>query len=349
MKKGIVILLLAAVFMITACGKHQISEVPDIPQTGAPDTGGEPTPAEKEPEYTKYMMAYFTGGAESVYFAVSSDGYSWSALNYKKPVLQSNVGTTGARDPFLMRSADGKKFYLLATDLCINKSKDWGLAQSEGSKSIVIWESSDLVNWSEPRLCEIGASDAGCVWAPEATYLPELQKYAIYWASRTVSSYGTSRQQIWYTLTEDFVTFEEPKIWITKTHDIIDTTVIKEGDTYYRFSKFEGKACVILESSTDFFGKWEPVSAQSLTSQQGVEGPYCYKLLEKDRTESANYCVLLDNYGGTGYYIMDCLDLASGEFVKKTGYSMPTPKPRHGSVIWITDEEYNRLVEKYGK
>lgn len=297
-------------------------------------------------KYDAYLMAYFTGAKESIYFAYSEDGISWRSLNNGKSVLDSNIGTKGARDPFLLRSNDGSKFYILATDLAINISKDWWAAQSAGSKNIVIWESEDLVNWTKPRLAKVGTDTSGCVWAPEATYLPEIGKYAVYWASRT-SNDNYSKQRIWYSLTEDFITFSDPKIWIDLSHDVIDTTVIYSEGYYYRFSKYEGKSCVILEKSKDFFGEWESVSSPSLISQSGVEGPFCYSLLPKDKTEEANYVLLLDNYGGSGYYIMNALSLDEAVFTKKKGYSMADPKPRHGSVIWITKEELIGVKEKW--
>jgi hypothetical protein len=83
---------------------------------------------------------------EQIYFVLSQDGRHWEALNNAEPVLISKLGEKGVRDPYLLRSHDGKKFYLLATDLSINLNRDWKRAGRAGSKSIVIWESEDLVH-----------------------------------------------------------------------------------------------------------------------------------------------------------------------------------------------------------
>ena len=107
---------------------------------------------------------------EQIYFVVSHDGRQWNELNNAQPVLVSALGEKGVRDPYLIRAHDGKKFYLIATDLSINLNHDWGRAQTAASKSIVIWESTDLVKWSEPRLVKVAPDDAGCTWAPEAVY-----------------------------------------------------------------------------------------------------------------------------------------------------------------------------------
>ena len=122
--------------------------------------------------------------SEQIYFAISPDGRHWSALNGSQPVLVSTLGEKGVRDPYLLRSADGKKFYLIATDLSINLNGDWGRATNAGSKSIVIWDSTDLVHWSEPRLVKVAPDDAGCTWAPEAVYDEGKKAYLTFWASR---------------------------------------------------------------------------------------------------------------------------------------------------------------------
>ena len=42
-----------------------------------------------------------------------------------------------------------------------------------------------------------------------------------------------------YATTRDFRTFSEPKVWIDPGYSVIDSTVIKHGGTYYRFTKDE--------------------------------------------------------------------------------------------------------------
>jgi len=90
---------------------------------------------------------------EQIYFVISRDGRTWTSLNEGQPVLVSKLGEKGVRDPFLLRAHDGGKggkFVIIATDLSINLNRDWGRAVTKGSKSIVVWESTDLVKWSEP-------------------------------------------------------------------------------------------------------------------------------------------------------------------------------------------------------
>lgn len=97
-----------------------------------------------EKDYYAYLFAYFKGEGlsqgEQIYFAVSRDGLHWTDLNDANPVLVSTLGEKGLRDPFIMRSADGDHFFVIATDLKIYGNGNWTAAQTTGSKSIMVWE-----------------------------------------------------------------------------------------------------------------------------------------------------------------------------------------------------------------
>src|SRR5579872_5674554 len=121
--------------------------------------------------------------SEQIYMAISEDGRHWDALKGGNPVLVSDVGEKGVRDSFLLRSHDGQKVWLIATDLSVARNRDWKRATHSGSRSIVVWESGDLVHWAAPRLARVAPSDAGCVWAPEAIYDEETGNYLVCWAS----------------------------------------------------------------------------------------------------------------------------------------------------------------------
>ncbi|MBQ5425816.1 MAG: hypothetical protein IIU31_01445, partial [Pseudobutyrivibrio sp.] len=122
----------------------------------------------KQEKTTDYLFAYFTGNTvsgENIYFATSQDGFNYDELNGGEYVLTSEKGEKGLRDPYIMRSHEGDKFYMIATDLSIGRNGDWGRAQNAGSQAIMVWESTDLINWSKQRMVTITDSiDAGCTW-----------------------------------------------------------------------------------------------------------------------------------------------------------------------------------------
>ncbi|RKS93110.1 Ig-like protein group 4 [Microbacterium sp. AG790] len=214
-----------------------------------------------------YFWTFFTGegqGAERVSIAASkgNDALSWNTLNNGQPLFSSTVGTQGLRDPFILRSPDGDKFYMIATDLKVDGlAGGFTTAQISGSRYIEVWESTDLVTWSDQRHVKVSSDYAGNTWAPEAFWDDELDTFVVYWASnlypttdpadRTAVTYN----RMMYATTDDFVTFSEAKPWIDVRRGAglgaIDSTVAKVGDVYYRFTKDEASMTIREEKSTN--------------------------------------------------------------------------------------------------
>ena len=104
-------------------------------------------------EYAAYLYVHFNElivgtSLQQIYFSVSKDGLQWTALNDNQPILYSTVGDEGVRDPYIIRSPEGDKFYLIGTDLDIHHERyggDWGKMGSQGSNALVIWETPALL------------------------------------------------------------------------------------------------------------------------------------------------------------------------------------------------------------
>ena len=181
--------------------------------------GGTCAAAPSEPA-SAYLLVHFTGQSargEQIYFSVSEDGLHWTDLNNSEPVLVSTLGDKGVRDPAIVRSPDGKKFYLLATDLRIANGKGWGAARSHGSTSLVFWESTDLVNWSAPWMVDVASAipEAGCAWAPEAIYDESTGDYFVYWTTMSPRN-GVNEGRIYSARTKDFRSFTPPELYIER-------------------------------------------------------------------------------------------------------------------------------------
>ncbi len=297
-----------------------------------------------------YLFVTFGGQpnelSEQVYFSASRDGRKWTVLNNGDPVLVSDIGQKGARDPYILRSHDGKKFFIIATDLSMHHLRDWGRAVREGSKSIVIWESTDLVNWSEPRLVEVAPDDAGCTWAPEAIYDEETGDYLVFWASTTGRD-GFRKQRIWAARTKDFKTFGEPFIYIEKPNHVIDTTIVREGDAYYRFTKDEVHKAITMETGPHLSGPWTDLPGYNLGKLVGYEGPQIYQLEAARPGKPATWGLIFDHYReGRGYVPWTTTNLASGDFQAAEGFKFPF-KFRHGSVLPLTATEFKAITTRW--
>jgi hypothetical protein len=203
-----------------------------------------------------YLFAYFTSAAEDdgeqVRFARSNgpDPLGWECLNGGRPVLRSDVGEKGVRDPFLFRAAglpgESATYYLLATDLCIAKRDPraaWEDCTRSGSRSIVVWESQDLLSWSGPRLVEVAPPGAGNAWAPEAIFDAAAGSYFVYWASAFPATGPNGTQDTYHRMlcshTVDFKAFTPARAWVDKGWSVIDSTVVEHDGAFYRFSKDE--------------------------------------------------------------------------------------------------------------
>lgn len=334
-----------------------LSAPPGTAHSGAP-------PVKKQPRYAGYLFAYFTGegtaDGEQIRYALSrgNDPLRWRELNAGKPVLTSTIGEKGLRDPFVIRSPEGDRFYLIATDLRMyqNSSGSWDEVQRHGSTSIMVWESTDLVNWTDQRLVKVAPDNAGNAWAPEAYWDDSLGAYVVFWASKLYAAddpghTGSTYNKMLYATTKDFRTFSEPKIWNDPGYSVIDSTVVEHEGTYYRYTKDErdpssGSPCskfVTAEKSATLTSTSYDFVADCIGSgaMERGEGPTVFK----SNTEEKWY-LFIDEYGGRGYLPFETTDLASGRWTPSTGSQLPA-SPRHGTVIPVTKKEYKRLLAAY--
>lgn len=289
--------------------------------------------------------------SEQIYMGISEDGKNWESLNGGKPVLVSDVGEKGVRDSFLLRSHDGQKVWLIATDLCVHRNRDWHRNTHAGSRSIVVWESTDLVHWSPPRLALVAPEEAGCAWAPEAIYDDEAGDYLVYWASTTKGD-DYAKQRIWAAHTKDFHTFDKPFVYVEMPNHVIDLNIARDGDTYYRFTKDDKEKSVSMASSKKLMGLWQEMEQFTAGKGKNFEGPICYQLRPAADGQPFVWCVLLDNVsdrigaGAFGYMPFVSTDLSTGRFTPAKEFHFPYPF-RHGSVLSITTAEREHLKAAY--
>lgn len=325
------------------------------PPTPAQSGSGQAQQAKKPAKYAGYLFAYFTGegtaDGEQIRYALSegNDALHWRELNAGAPVLTSTIGEKGLRDPFVIRSPKGDKFYMIATDLRMYRSSSgsWDYVQRHGSKSIMIWESRDLVHWTDQRLVKVSPDNAGNTWAPEAYWDSRLGRFVVFWASKLYADddpehTGSTYNKMMYATTKDFRTFSAPKVWNDPGYSVIDSTVVEHRGTYYRYTKDERdpnssspcakfitgeRSRTLTDTSYDFVSDCIGSGAMS----RG-EGPTVFK----SNTEEKWY-LFIDEYGGRGYLPFETTDLASGRWTPSENYELPT-SPRHGTVMPVDEE-----------
>ncbi|HWS37614.1 MAG TPA: AbfB domain-containing protein, partial [Actinoplanes sp.] len=317
-------------------------------------------PAQALDPFTGYLMAHFIGESargEQIYLAHSKDGRNWTDLNASGPVLLSTVGTQGVRDPAIVRSPGGDKYWIIATDLRIASGTSWGDASTKGSRSLVVWESSDLVNWSVPRLINVagGISGAGDAWAPEAIWNPATNDYVIYWATNSLLN-GVTKHRVWYVRTSDFRTVTAPQLYIDRGsgQGIIDTQIVEVANSLggYRYYRASADGQITVEGSNAILGTWTRIGdLQHLGISNGATGGNVVEGPMWAQTNGQNeWNLWVDQYAtGRGYMPVRSTNLGStANFATRTDYSLGVNKKRHGSILNLTAAEEARVLAKWG-
>ena len=292
----------------------------------------------------KYLFCYFIGNApeeERVHFAVSEDGYKFKALNSNNAVITQTLGKKCCRDPFIFRDNEGV-FHIIATDM---KSEEGWASNS----SVVVWDSDDLIHWKNERVIDFtqfyATKDSVRGWAPEGIFDKARGEYMIYWTHLNRDSDLDTIP--WYAYTKDFATLTtEPEVLYKPKSGMcaIDGDIVEKDGKYYLFvadGEKDGICYVVSERPS---GPYEEPSDNKISlADTALEGNCIYR-----NTENGKYILIADRFKSGGYFMQESDDLIHFTVVEKERYSLDHLKPRHGSVLSVSDEEYNRLIEFYG-
>ncbi|WP_433941082.1 glycoside hydrolase family 43 protein [Paenibacillus lautus] len=307
-----------------------------------------------------YLFVHFkekqTPDGEQVYFALSVDGFRWEQVNDGKPIMESHFGDKGVRDHTIVRAKNGT-FYILSTDLslanCFHTKYrgDWKNIATEGSKHLALWESSDLVNWSDQRMIKLGDESFGCLWAPDVIYDRQQDDYVLHWSSsHALNGYGP--KAVYYSRTRDFEHFSEPQLLCRKADSgIIDSAIYEENGYFYRFLKSEANpAGVILERGTTITGD-DYFRVEAFDEEMAKLQSSAYEAPTAFRLGNGKWCLMLDFFGvpgeGQGYvpFVSDTLE--SGRLIRSEERFQFPYGFKHGTVLPITMDEYDRIKGFY--
>lgn len=293
-----------------------------------------------------YLFTYFTGngpGEEAIRFAVSTDGYNYRALNKNQPVIESKAisKSGGVRDPHILRGADGKTFYMVATDLYVPEM-GWN------NYAMILMKSTDLINWSSsvvniPQAFPKEFGDVNRVWAPQTIFDKKTGKYLVYFSMKQ----GNNPDIIYYAFAnKDFTGLESaPKqlLYNPTNNACIDGDIIEKEGKFYLFHKSEsgepGIKLAISDKLTEGY-KYPHLNRVDKETDR-VEGSGVFKM-----NNSEDWILMYDVYGSGRYQFTKSKDLEHFEVIDHE-ISMNF-HPRHGTVLPITMKEYLRLVEKWG-
>lgn len=303
-----------------------------------------------------YLFTHFkekvTPDGEQVYFGKSFDGVNWEAVNGGNPILTAELGENGCRDIEIIRLHTGG-FVILTTDLSIAYRMDeqfrvdWKKVNSTGSKCLRMWKTDDLVNFSEEKLIYFGRDDFGCLWAPEVFFDEINEEYLIHWGS-TVAEDNFTHMSIYCCTTKDFETFSYPKLYFTKDNEILDTHIQKVDGVYHLFYKNAEHSPMNMHATSDnLYGPFEHDKAFEEYMDKEIERPGSYEGPTVYTLPDGRWCMMLDFFGcekpKMGYVPFVSPKAGDMNFERvPEQFSFPYGF-KHGRVIEITEDEYNRL------
>ncbi len=233
-----------------------------------------------------YLFSYFVGnGEDGLHLATSEDGLHWTALRNGASFLTPVVGENKlVRDPCLLLGPDGV-FRMVWTT-------------SWTGVTIGYASSKDLIHWSEQKALPVMAHEpttANC-WAPEVIYDDAKKHYLVYWSSTVPGKFPvpdeTERKdrdkpprnhRLYSTTTTDFESFTPTRVHYEPGINIIDETMIKDGDAWAMFVKNETEIPtpaknIFLVRAASPDGPWSQPGKPLPPEGIWVEGPTAVKI-----------------------------------------------------------------------
>lgn len=315
-----------------------------------------------EADMGAYLMVFHHDDTHGLHMAISTDGYSFTALNDAKPVISGDTiaDQKGIRDPHIYRGPDGA-FYLAMTDLHIFAKRD-GLRDTEwerdgkaygwgNNRGLVLMKSWDLINWKRTniRFDQLSAAYAeiGCAWAPEITFDEEVGKLMIYYTMR----FRTEPNKLYYVyVNEGFDRLESmPQLlfeYPDKNVSAIDADITRIGDKYHMFYVSHDGQAGIKHATSDRINRDFHYDARWYDPEpRACEAPNVWKRIGEDK-----WVLMYDIYGINphNFGFSETSDFVNfenlGRFnegrMKATNFL-----PKHGAVIHLTKGEAERLEE----
>lgn len=293
--------------------------------------------------FDAYLFAYFLGngvGQEAVCYAVSEDGYNFTALNNNRPVIAADTISSrgGVRDPHILRGPDGW-FYMVLTDLYV-PNDGWS------NHAMVFLRSRDLIDW-EHSVVNIPQTfpefaDVSRVWAPQSYYDEKEDKIMVYFSMLQPGGVDI----IYHAYANaDFTGLEgapQQLLFHPEGRACIDGDIVFFEDQYHLFFKTEGSGNGIMKAVSDELTGGYVVEQRYLQqTSDAVEGSCVYRLTNTD-----TFVLMYDVYMRGAYQFTRSSDLANFEVIDHE-VSMDF-YPRHGTVIALTAEELAALNARYG-
>ena len=283
-----------------------------------------------------YAFSYFKGnGEDGLHLAYSEDGFNWQSLNGDRSFLQPELSKDKLmRDPCIIRGGDGR-FHMV-----------WTVSWTD--QGIGYASSDDLIHWSDQQYIPVMAHEPGArnCWAPEVTYDAGQGVYLIYWATTITGRFPETQveadngynHRMYCVTTKDFKTFSDTRLFYEPGFNVIDATIVPDGNRWVMFLKDEtrepAEKNLKIAYANRLEGPYGPAS-KPITGDYWAEGPTVTRI-------NGQWVVYFDKYTQHQYGAVASADLANWHEVSEK-LTMPEGI-RHGTVFKISRQELKKVL-----
>lgn len=310
--------------------------------------------------YSNYLFAYFpANNNENIYYALSNDGYNFTAMNGGKRVVAADSVSIkkGLRDPHVLRAPDGW-FYMVNTDM--KSAEGWS-----SNRGMVLMRSRDLINWEHStvhfpdKYKGKNFANVTRVWAPETFWDDTYDngdgtkgRPLVYFSLLTNDGTIPYDKVFYAYANRDFTDLEgEPVHFFDRGRSTIDMDIVysRADGLYHAFYKNEGDGGICKVTAESLLPKsgsatgsqWSKPSGALQQTTEAVEGAGVFKLINQE-----SWILMYDCYNNGHYQFTSSTDLNTFKFVQNTEMKGAFT-PRHGTVLPITAEETEKLMRAF--
>lgn len=260
----------------------------------------------------------------------STNGKQWNDLD--TVLLQPGVGNQKVmRDPSMVKAPDGT-FHLVWTS-------SW-----RGDKGFGYASSKDLIHWSEQRFVPVMDHEPATVnvWAPELFYDDEQKQYIIIWASCIPGRFergieeDSNNHRMYYTITKDFNTFSDTKLFLDPGFSVIDAVIVKRARSDYVLvlkDNTRPERNLKVAFADNPLGPWKNISKPF--TETFTEGPSVVKLTD-------GWLIYFDAYQKKAYEAVITKNFV--DFQSMRGIVIVPEGHKHGTIVPVKWKIVSKLI-----